>query len=221
MANRIVVDRTRPDWQRVTALGASFLAHGAAALVIALPVALHTRAVAPVPIVASMHAAPPPLPPPPAEPVPPTRTHPVARTAPVVPVALPVPERGPIEVAATTTMSVSDPLPAPSLPVAGSVADGAGAGGPSRRLAYDGVLKLRYPPLAVRQRLQGRVLLNVLVDAEGQVQRIEVARSSGHADLDNAARDAVQRAHFRPVLRDGVAEPAWGVVPIEFRLDHA
>lgn len=221
MANRSVVDRTRPDWQRVTALGTSFLAHVAAALVVALPVALHTRAAAPVPIVASMHEAPPPAPPPPAEPVPPTRTRPVARTAPLRPVAPPMPERSSIEVAATPAPPESDPLPAPTPPAGDGVADGAGIGGPSRQLAYDGVLKLRYPPLAVRQRLQGRVLLNVLVDAEGLVQRIEIARSSGHADLDNAARDAVQRAHFKLVLRDGVAQPAWGLVPIEFRLDRA
>jgi protein TonB len=73
----------------------------------------------------------------------------------------------------------------------------------------------------LRQREQGRVLLNVLVDAGGNVQRIEIARSSGHANLDAAAREAVQRAHFKPVLRDGKAISAWGMVPIEFRLDRA
>ena len=93
--------------------------------------------------------------------------------------------------------------------------------GETRTLAYDGALKLRYPPMSMRQREQGTVLLRVLVDASGGVQRIEIERSSGHAQLDAAAREAVQRARFKPVLRDGQAIPAWGIVPIEFRLDRA
>ncbi|MCW5579296.1 MAG: energy transducer TonB, partial [Dokdonella sp.] len=64
-------------------------------------------------------------------------------------------------------------------------------------------------------------MLNVLVDAQGRAQQVEVARSSGHRVLDIAAREAVLGARFRPVLRDGVAVPAWGVVPIRFRLDEA
>ena len=96
--------------------------------------------------------------------------------------------------------------------------DGRGA---SRVLAYDGALKLRYPPSSIRAHEEGQVLLNVLVDANGHAQRVEVARGSGHAALDAAAREAVLRAHFKPVLRDGVAISAWGVVPIRFRLDEA
>ena len=74
--------------------------------------------------------------------------------------------------------------------------------------------------MALREHQQGRVLLRVLVDAEGRVQRIEIERGSGHAQLDMAAREAVQAAHFRPVLKDGNPVPAWGLVPIEFRLDR-
>jgi protein TonB len=31
----------------------------------------------------------------------------------------------------------------------------------------------------------------------------------------------VGKAHFRPVLANGKAVAAWGLVPIEFRLDRA
>lgn len=88
-------------------------------------------------------------------------------------------------------------------------------------LAYDGALKLRYPPASVRAHEEGNVLLNVLVDENGNAQRVEIARSSGHAALDAAAREAISRAHFQAVLRNGVAVKAWGVVPIRFRLDEA
>ena len=72
----------------------------------------------------------------------------------------------------------------------------------------------------MRAREQGTVVLHVLVDENGVPQRIEIARSSGHVRLDAAARESVARARFRPVMRNGVATPAWGLVPIEFRLDR-
>ena len=74
---------------------------------------------------------------------------------------------------------------------------------------------------SIRAREGGQVLLNVFVDAEGRAQRVEIARGSGHSALDAAACEAVMRARFKPVLRDGVAISAWGVVPIRFRLDDA
>ena len=76
-------------------------------------------------------------------------------------------------------------------------------------------------PASVRSREQGTVVLRVLVDARGSAQRIELVRSSGHVRLDEAARDAVGRARFQPVLRNGEAIPAWGLVPVAFRLDRA
>jgi protein TonB len=51
-------------------------------------------------------------------------------------------------------------------------------------------------------------------------QRVEIAKSSGHTRLDMAARESVLRATFRPVMRNGAAVPAWGLVPIAFRLDR-
>ena len=62
------------------------------------------------------------------------------------------------------------------------------------------------------------MLLHVLVDAQGGVQRVDVARSSGHVALDEAAREAVRASRFRPVVKDGRAVAAWGFVPIAFRL---
>ena len=94
-------------------------------------------------------------------------------------------------------------------------------GPPPGVLAYAGALALRYPPASVRSREQGTVVLRVLVDARGSAQRIELVRSSGHVRLDEAARDAVGRARFQPVLRNGEAIPAWGLVPVAFRLDRA
>ena len=77
-----------------------------------------------------------------------------------------------------------------------------------------------YPADSARAHEEGTVVLRVLVDADGNPQRVEIARSSGHARLDAAARDGVLHARFRPVLRDGAAVEAWGLVPVAFKLQR-
>lgn len=219
MATRAALHHPQPDWQRVAALSTSFLMHSIAALVLAVPLVMQVERVQSRRVEASLIEEPPPLPPPPPERQPPPRT-PVHRATPQPPpVAPPTPTRSVIEVPPT-------PVPVDVVPeqsaTPGTTSDIAATspGGESRRLAYDGALKLKYPATALRSRQQGEVLLKVLVDAGGNVQRVEIGRSSGHADLDSAAREAVRRAHFKPVLRDGQPVAAWGVVPIEFRLDR-
>ncbi|MGN6519328.1 MAG: energy transducer TonB [Dokdonella sp.] len=216
MATRAAVHHPHLDWQRIAALGTSFLMHAVAALALAVPLAMQVERIEPRRVEASLIEPPPPLPPPP-ERQPPPRA-PVRRAAPPPPAPVP-PTRSVIE-APPAPAPVNVGPEQPDTPAATSDIAATRAVGESRRLAYDGALKLRYPATALRSRQQGEVLLNVLVDTDGKVQRVEIARSSGHADLDTAAREAVQRAHFRPVLRDGQAVAAWGVVPIEFRLDR-
>jgi protein TonB len=124
----------------------------------------------------------------------------------------------PVPIATTPTPVAQVPATVPDTPAIEPATTP--AAGETRTLAYDGRLKLRYPPASARQREQGTVVLRVLVDTAGHAQRIEIARSSGHRRLDDAAREAVQGARFIPVLVDGHAQPAWGLVPIAFRLDR-
>lgn len=76
-----------------------------------------------------------------------------------------------------------------------------------------------YPAAARRMRLEGTVLLEVLVDVDGRPLRVDVRESSGHRPLDAAARAQVL-AHwrFRPAMRDGRPIQAIGLVPVNFRL---
>jgi protein TonB len=73
-----------------------------------------------------------------------------------------------------------------------------------------------YPHESSRKRERGTVVLRVLVDATGRPSQIQVERSSGFARLDDAARDAVQKALFRPHEVNGHAQPAQVLIPIEF-----
>lgn len=76
----------------------------------------------------------------------------------------------------------------------------------------------RYPALSRRLKEQGVVVLKVLVNEHGEAQRIEIADSSGHERLDQAAVEAVASATFRPLLENGVPRAMLVLIPIEFGL---
>lgn len=76
-----------------------------------------------------------------------------------------------------------------------------------------------YPAMSRRLGEQGKVLLRVLVSAQGGVQQVEIKRSSGSPRLDAAASEAVRRWKFVPARRGDLPVEAWVVVPISFRLE--
>jgi protein TonB len=78
----------------------------------------------------------------------------------------------------------------------------------------------RYPPQSRRLREQGLVVLRVVIDEHGEASSIEIETSSGHTRLDDAARDAVLRAAFRPYVEDGEPRRALVLIPIEFALNR-
>lgn len=77
-----------------------------------------------------------------------------------------------------------------------------------------------YPAQSKRIGEEGRVVLRVLVNEKGEAERVEIQTSSGHARLDEAAREAVQHAQFRPHMEDGEPVTVFAIVPITFRLDQ-
>lgn len=78
-----------------------------------------------------------------------------------------------------------------------------------------------YPDSARRAGKEGRVLLRVLVDAEGRAKAVEVNSSSGHDMLDQAATDALKKWRFVPARAGDKPVETWVKVPIEFQLSHA
>jgi protein TonB len=63
---------------------------------------------------------------------------------------------------------------------------------------------------------QGRVVLRVLVRADGAVAEARVEVSSGHAALDDAALRACYAWRFEPATRDGRPVDAWVLIPVRF-----
>ena len=75
-----------------------------------------------------------------------------------------------------------------------------------------------YPSGAKRAGEEGRVLLRVLVSADGRAQTVEIAKSSGFDRLDDAAIDAVRRWRFVPARRGDANVAAHVNVPVAFAL---
>ncbi len=91
---------------------------------------------------------------------------------------------------------------------------------PGVRLEYAAAPAPAYPHDALRDGVQGTVLLQVLVDVDGRPLQVDVQRSSGDRRLDIAARKQVLlNWRFRPAMKNGHAVQAIGLVPIAFNLD--
>jgi len=207
------------NWFRVGAWSGSFATHVGILLLVALPIAAPLTRVVPEPIQVRW-VEDKPKPPVFEEPPPPTvPRHVKPKSVPIV--APPIPTQTPTEgnvPAPPVHEQTIDPTPETNTASVGNT--DIGSGGATQELAYASPLRPPYPPSSVRAREQGTVLLRVLVDENGAPQKVEIARSSGHARLDASAREAVSHARFRPVLRDGHAVSVWGIVPIAFRLDN-
>jgi len=75
-----------------------------------------------------------------------------------------------------------------------------------------------YPVSAKRSGVQGKVLLSVVVKADGTPLSVDVSRSSGSSTLDVAALDAVKQWRFVPAKRSGQPVQANVIVPVEFKI---
>lgn len=73
-----------------------------------------------------------------------------------------------------------------------------------------------YPPEAQEARIQGIVILEVLIDPDGKVTSARVIR--GVNGLDDAAVDAVLQWEFTPTLLNGQARPVIMTVTVNFTL---
>ncbi|TWI07957.1 TonB family protein [Aerolutibacter ruishenii] len=78
------------------------------------------------------------------------------------------------------------------------------------------VARMSPPAYPKGESLEGRVMLEVDVRADGEVAAVAVARSSGQAVLDNAAREAVMKWRFNPAYSAGAAVASRVRVPIDF-----
>jgi protein TonB len=75
-----------------------------------------------------------------------------------------------------------------------------------------------YPLLARRMKLEGIVIVRVLVNPAGKPDVVRLEKSSGAAVLDQAALNAVQGWSFIPGRQGSKPVPAWVDIPLRFHL---
>jgi TonB family protein len=79
--------------------------------------------------------------------------------------------------------------------------------------------KPEYPPMARTLRVEGTVVVSVLVDENGQVQDVRIAEPiKQKAGLNEAAISASRSAHYKPATKDGVRVKMWTRLRIPFKL---
>ncbi len=78
---------------------------------------------------------------------------------------------------------------------------------------------LVYPPIALRQRIEGVVELSVLVDDRGVVTETQIVTSAGtRSGLDEAAIENAKKRKYRPATLDGVPVKVWMPLRVQFKL---
>lgn len=113
---------------------------------------------------------------------------------------------------------VPDALPPPA-PVAEAPKSAPPPPTPPRPADYLINPKPPYPSLSKRLGEEGTVHLNILVNPDGSVARLELARSSGYPRLDESAKKTVESSwKFEPARQGGSPVAAWVIVPIKFTL---
>lgn len=82
-----------------------------------------------------------------------------------------------------------------------------------------------YPPQARRNAYTGTVVLSMLIDVQGTVTETQVSRSTGHAELDDAAQALLSQCRFRlrppraGVVTQRPTEPVWQKVAYVWKLE--
>lgn len=101
--------------------------------------------------------------------------------------------------------------PAPRLASATNAADR------ERLLTGVGTYEANYPVLAQQMKVQGSVVLQALIGADGVVQNLRVM--SGPGILTSAAERAVRGWHFKPVLQNGQPVETKATITVNFTIN--
>ncbi|WP_047529625.1 energy transducer TonB [Pseudomonas sp. 11/12A] len=163
---------------------------------------------------------PPPPPPPVVEPPPPIVDELAAKPAPK-PIPKPKPVVKPAPKPVPKAVEQPPAPPQPPAPVAAPPAPAAPAPvtPASANAAYLKNPAPEYPSLAQRRGWEGTVLLRVQVLPSGKPGEIQIQKSSGRQQLDDAALNAVKRWSFVPAKQGDVAQVGWVSVPIDFKIN--
>ncbi len=77
-----------------------------------------------------------------------------------------------------------------------------------------------YPPVARTKKVQGTVILSLLVTEKGDVSEVKVLREAGGSSgLNEAAVASARKWKFRPAVKEGKRVKVWVTYPVSFKLE--
>ena len=174
------------------------------------------------PVVETPPPPPEPIPQPVVEPQPPVEDELAVKPPPPKPIPKPKPVVKPVPKPVAKPVEQPPAPPAPPQPVAAPAPPAPPAPKPvtpaSANAGYLHNPAPEYPSLAMRRGWEGTVLLRVHVLASGKPGEIQIQKSSGREQLDDAAQAAVKRWSFVPAKQGDVAQDGWVSVPIDFKI---
>lgn len=77
-----------------------------------------------------------------------------------------------------------------------------------------------YPAKAKKQGIEGKVIIKSLIDKEGNTVKAIVAKSSGTASLDDAAKKAAMNYRYKPALQNERPVAIWVAFTVDFTLEE-
>lgn len=192
----------------------------------ALVMGLQISGVTHIPTTLNTYTVPPDAPPPPPDPQPQPKTKAVPNEqiyTPPIPTPLPNPQK-PIDLTA-------DILP---LPPVGAEIGKAPEGPPATQPVvvtkpvmvdafvdprYQGLLQPPYPPEEQRAGNSGRVVVRVLIGADGRVKQVEKVSAASDAFFAATERQALGKWRFKPATKDGVPIEQWKTMSLRFEIN--
>ena len=184
------------------------------------------------------HASPPPAPRDTPQPKTPTKTVATKQPTPPVPAPPPIvtPQPTPTPTPVAIAPSANTPAPSAATPAATAATQSNATGSsnapaappappappkvelPSSDADYLNNAKPAYPAISKRLGEQGRVVVRVFIDADGQPSQASVKQSSGFDRLDQASVETALKWRYAPGKRAGVAQGMWFDVPLNWQL---
>jgi protein TonB len=148
--------------------------------------------------------------PPPPPPVDLKERPPVQVVAPDINISVPV-DAPPPPITNVTTHAVPPPPPAPRAIVPGTPV----------KPTYVPDVADYYPDMSRRNGEEGRAIVKVCVNTSGKIDSAEIATSTGHPMLDEAALKVAKAFRFKPATSEGKPVASCPTLPVKFELHAA
>jgi TonB family protein len=80
-------------------------------------------------------------------------------------------------------------------------------------------IDFKYPMSAINEKLEGEVIVNILINKKGDVSRSILEESSGHRILDTAALNYVKKLKYIPAEYNGKLKEVWTSLLVKFNFE--